>query len=82
MDEFGEVFDVAEVLDIIGFIIALLVLKLQRWVDDLPYLIWQVAVYLFDLISYIRNTPASPQVRPLHKATRFVPPTHKYEKRT
>ena len=45
LDRFGEYVDVHEIIDIIGFIIAMLVLKLQRWVDDLPYLIWQVTVY-------------------------------------
>ena len=42
--EFGNI-DVLEIQDIIGFIIAMLVLKLLRWVDDLPYLIWQVTFF-------------------------------------
>ena len=50
LDRFGEYVDVHEIIDIIGFIIAMLVLKLQRWVDDLPYLIWQVTVYFLIML--------------------------------
>ena len=44
LEEFGNI-DVLEIQDIIGFIIAMLVLKLKGWVDDLPYLIWQVVIF-------------------------------------
>jgi len=40
-EQFGDVC-MQELQDIIGFIIAMITLKLKRWVDDLPYLIWQV----------------------------------------
>ena len=43
--------DVPEVHDIIGFIIAMLYFKLIDWVDDLPYLIWQVFFLLEAQIS-------------------------------
>jgi len=52
LDAFDEYVDVTEILDIIGFIVAMLVLKLQRWVDDLPYLIWQVTVHLYNLFIF------------------------------
>ena len=68
LDEFGEAVAVTEMMDVIGFIIGMLVLKLQRWVDDLPYLIWQVTVHF--LYNFIHNfnilASPSPQVTDIH----------------
>ena len=48
--------DIPEVHDIIGFIISMLYFKLIDWVDDLPYLIWQVPFFIRDPnIGYIKE---------------------------
>jgi hypothetical protein len=49
--------DVPEAHNIIGFVIAMLNFKLIDWVDDIPYLIWQVLFFIIGCsnIGYIQG---------------------------
>ena len=45
-DQFGDTVSCSEPISIIGFIIAMLMLKVLNWVNSIPYLIWQESFFL------------------------------------